>query len=330
MAHLPPQEIQYDESEDTYHELKQFAKILRVRTKRDWDVVCAFTGEEGSGKSCGAIQLAKLSDKNFSITQNEIIGINVKDIQDKMINLKPGAAIIADEAIKILYKQNWANKGQRFINILFTLARKENKITLLCIPRFRDLNEYFRNHRVKFWIHVIARGVGIVFVRDWSPFAKDPWWMDENQKIIDNALKSKRIHDINVELKMKILSRSKNFLTVIKFPDFTDEEREEYQQIIAPSKYEGAIESDDNIGAFAQRYKERFARIAFELIKRGMTLKQIERATGSPRSTLSSGLNSLPEYKSHLSNKKQLESNFNSPIKRTKTLKGVVGWRQNG
>ena len=220
---------------------RTFRKVVRS----DRDVVGAITGNEGEGKSALAIDMGKNCDPRFDIEQDEVGTTKKQEMLDKMMDKKRYGCVVVDEAIKKLYKQNWQSKSQRFLNQLYTLCRQENKITILCLPRFIDLNEFFRNHRVKYWIHIVQRGTAVAFMRDWSPFTKDPWWMAENQKIIDASSRGKSIVDIDVEDKLKILSKSKNFLMDFKFTDFDPEDKEKYLRCVGSKKYEGNLDDED-------------------------------------------------------------------------------------
>ena len=224
---------------------KLLCRTFYKRVRSDRDVVIALTGDEGEGKSNCAIQIAKESSPSFDIETDEVGSTLKQELQEKILDKKKYCAIVVDEAIKRLYKQNWQSKSQRFLNQLYTLCRQENKITVLCLPRFIDLNEFFRNHRVKFWIHIVQRGTAVVFMKDWSPFTKDPWWMVENQKIIDIQARNKSIVDIDVNLKVKILSKSKNFLLSFTFSDFDPEDKEKYLQYVGSNKYGNNLDAED-------------------------------------------------------------------------------------
>ena len=165
---------------------EKFVDVLKRRVKKDWDAVVGITGEEGSSKSTLASWLVYLGCIDDGKTEEEacqkfvdytIFSPNKNRVQEQITKSERYSIINADEAIKILYKQNWATPIQKFLNMFYALCRQENKISVLCMPRFLDFNEFFRNHRIKFWIHVVDRGVAVIFERDWFPTSSDPWFI---------------------------------------------------------------------------------------------------------------------------------------------------------
>lgn len=269
-----------------YKNLEIFAKILKKRIEKDWDVVIAITGEEGSGKSNLAIQIGKRVDPEFSLERNELKTTNIEEIEQKLKNLRKGSVIIADEAIKMLYKREWMTSSQIFINKLYTLARKENKITILCIPRFSDLNEYFRNHRVKFWIHILSRGHAVVFTKDWNPFAKDPWWMDRNMKLILDETRGKKFAEIPLEKKLKILRKTKNFLLYLTFPDFSEEEYKAYKEFLRSIEIEEEQKEKESKKDKEHELRKKLAEIALKIFEKTKNFRKTADVVGlSPQVT---------------------------------------------
>jgi hypothetical protein len=216
----------------------EYGPIIIKRLHSDRDAVIAITGEEGEGKSVLAVEIAMSIDKNFNMEQNCIFSPTVNEMKDKVVNLPRYSVIIADEAVKILYKLNWASRLSIFINQLYALCRKENKATILCMPRFTDFTEFFRNHRIKVWIHVLERGRAVMFSKAWSPFTKDPWYIDENQKQIDNEVKIKKFMDFDTDTKFNTLRKCRNYVTEINWNDLTPEIKEQYVRLRDKHKYD--------------------------------------------------------------------------------------------
>jgi hypothetical protein len=211
-----------------YLEVKDLVEIFLKRLKKDKDVACAISGYEGDGKSVLACQmvlenLKQIGRDEQSIKDNfneyMIYSPNREEMFKKITRKEKYTTINSDEAVKSLYKLNWASNSQKFLNMLFQLCRKENKINLLCIPRFTDLNEYFRNHRVMFWIHILETGTAVLMIRDWSPFSKDPWHLDENRKIIDMSRKRRKIGDFNISEKVGLMKKARGFVALLRWDD---------------------------------------------------------------------------------------------------------------
>lgn len=220
--------------------LQDLADKCIQRCELDYDMTIAFTGEEGVGKSTGAIQLARKIGKRengqftFCLSKNVLFSPSFENVQDAIKNLPQYAPIILDEAIKVLYKLRWHDKIQILLNQFFAICRQENKIAILCIPRFTDLNEYFRNHRVKIWIHVIDRGKAFVFVKDKNPFVKDVWHFREMEK----KMEKHNFNALSYRSKLKLLKRNKSFVGVLKFKDLPEAMSERYKKLKALKKYD--------------------------------------------------------------------------------------------
>jgi adenylate kinase family enzyme len=272
------QTIQKEESD-----IQMLAKRVKRRLHKDWDIVIAITGEEGSGKSSLAIQLGRLIDKDFDLEKNELFSPTTKELKKKMIGLPKFAVIIVDEAIKTMYKLNWSSRLSIFMNQLYALARKENKATILCMPRFRDFNEYFRNHRIKVWIHILERGRAVMFAKDWSPFCKDPWWCDENQKLIEKGTGRQKVISIDFNKKVKFLERTKNFVMEFEFEDLEEETRIKYKELVNKYKYKDM--NVDQLGEREKLNRDRLTTTLKVLKGQGLTYAQIQKLTGIPWET---------------------------------------------
>jgi len=236
---------------------KTVARSFYKRVKQNSDAVIALTGEEGIGKSSLAIYIGywccKFAGLTFSLKRNELYSPDEKEVFDKLTKLPKYSPIIADEAIKILYKLGW--QKQMYINQLYALARKENKITLLCMPKFTDFNIYFRNHRIKTWIHVLSRGQAVIFAKEASPFSKDPWNIDYNQKSIMENTKKKKFTEFDVEEKLYVLKKCKNYVSTLTFPQLPDHIEEQYEYLRDQVKYKG-MDSGDKSTPMSVREKK--------------------------------------------------------------------------
>ena len=149
---------------------------IHDRLDDDKDVVIAIDGEERIGKSTLSILLGFILDNRFDLEKNVAYLPTANEIESKFRMLKSKQYFSVDEAVKAFYKLHFMDRLQVRINEMYATEGWQNKITSLCIPRFTDLNEYFRNHRVKFWIKVIDRGKAIAFAKD---EINDMWHLKE-------------------------------------------------------------------------------------------------------------------------------------------------------
>lgn len=265
----------------------EFCEMLKRRINQNKDAVIAITGAEGEGKSTLAILLGKAIDKNFTLANNELIKPSAEELTDKVTTLPKGSVIICDESMRFLYKQEWQSRKQKFLNKLFSLCRQEEKIVFLVLPRFSDLNSYFRGWRVLSWIHVIERGHAILFSRDWSPFAPDIWWMEANQKLIEKYRGHKRLASYDVNDKKKLLSRVKNFIGDFEFPDLDEATKAEYLKMKAEISYSEDMMDEDSRSMREKRHLEELAKTISILISKGETQTSIAKQIGSNQQRIS-------------------------------------------
>lgn len=262
-----------------------FSNSIKKRLKDDWDIVMAWTGEEGSGKSTGAVMSGLLGDKNFDLVDNIAYLPNYEEVEGKFHNLQPQAFFNIDEATKVLYKLNWMNRLQVRINEMYQTERWQNKATQLCIPRIHDLNEHFRNHRVKVWIHIVARSTkmqlahAVAFIRDDTDiFHVDPWHMRDNHKIITRAKLSQKLVEIPVENKIQFYEKSPNFFFTFSFPPLPQPIEEAYKELKEYYRIKSSSQKEDS---------DPRLQVVLDLYRREWPQKDIANACGLHQTTVS-------------------------------------------
>lgn len=267
------------------------SKMAVKRATSNKDLCIGLSGKEGEGKTTLAIELSvaicREANLEFSLDENMIYSNEIQELKNKLTELPKVSPIVPDEAIKFLYKLNWASAGQRYINTLYSLARKENKITILPIPRFTDINEFFRNHRIRIWIHIVKEGHAVMFNQDWSPFSyKDPWMIQENEKIIEKIRKQKKFSLFTLQDKMRALRQCRNFVIAFKFPKLPDRIYGQYE-ILARQRYDD-LEEMFGIDEKGRKipYKEGLARMIEEMRKKDYDLERISYISGLPIPTI--------------------------------------------
>ena len=216
--------------------LRYLIHFIKRRLRKDWDIVIAMSGEEGSGKStCGGL-IAALIDKNFNLIDNMALLPDEKQIVSEYMKLKKYQCYVIDEAVRAFYKMSFMSKMTQTLVRMWATERYQNKATILIIPRFTDLVENFRNHRVKLWIHVIARGRALVYIRDDDPHNNDPWSINYARTVKKRYNAKKNLSLLTIEERVSIEKKLPNFLFEFKFPDYTPEFKKAYQKLKVKSR----------------------------------------------------------------------------------------------
>ncbi len=229
-------------------ELAEFAKYINKRLRKDWDLVIAITGEEGVGKSTLANLILWYLDDNYSVERNNLFNPNVEEVKEHILHKLPRySGVNLDEAIRVMYKLKWYDKLSIFLNQVYALCRKENKCTVLCIPNFQDLNPFFRQHRVRVWIHCLDRGKAVMFIKDNSPFVEDKWHLKESQKSINKTLRKYSILERTPDIMLKGLEKCTNFFSLLSYGPMPDQMAKEYKELASLVKYDLEVGQEETM-----------------------------------------------------------------------------------
>ncbi len=284
--------------------LDKLCEIFRKRVRKDWDLAIAITGEEGIGKSTAGIQIARRVDTDFELDRNILFSPTKKEMQQKIREDLPKYSVLdADEAMKILYKLDWQKDIQKKLNKIYALCRKENLVSIFCIPRFKDLNEYFRNHRIKVWIHVIERrenyARAVVMFKDTNPVHEDPWHLKKLKKASKNEKKYKSniFSSLSEKEQIRFFKKSPSFYDVITFKPLPKTMREKYEELRDSEKYKGLVE-DAKMNKHEKLWRKRCVRTYHILLKLfdDLPKKYVKMIVAEKMNTINSVV-SEPEYK---------------------------------
>lgn len=146
--------------------LKQELDRIKIAvTKKDRDFVMVVDGEEGSGKSVLAMQIAKYLDHDFNI---EKLSFNAEQFIDKIKKVKSNSCIVLDEAYNASNARASLTEVNRSMVAVATEMRQRNLFVIFVLPTFFDLDKYFALWRCRALIHVYFnkkgdRGKYIIF-----------------------------------------------------------------------------------------------------------------------------------------------------------------------
>lgn len=146
---------------------KELDKIKHRVLKKDHDWVCCIDGDEGSGKSVLAMQVAMYLDPKFNIDRVVFNSDDfLKAIKDPKI--KQGSCILLDEAFSAANSRSSMTEVNKSMVGVATEMRQKNLFVIIVLPSFFDLDRYFAIHRTNALLHVYLdanfnRGQYIIF-----------------------------------------------------------------------------------------------------------------------------------------------------------------------
>lgn len=127
-------------------------EVIRKKVKNDdEDYFIAIDGQEGSGKSLLAQQIAKRLDPTFDLSRMVFSG---KEFQDAVLRAKPQQAIVFDEAFRGLSSRGALTEVNKLLVGLMMECRQKNLFVIIVMPSFFLLDKYVAIWRAKGLFHV--------------------------------------------------------------------------------------------------------------------------------------------------------------------------------
>lgn len=120
----------------------------------DWDMFFVIDGEEGSGKSVHAMQIASFLDPTFDIDRITYSPFAFKKSIDD--NTEPYKAYLYDEGFSGMSSRRSGSYINHVLNSLFSKVRRKKLFIILVMPSFFELDKYPAIHRSRCLIHVYA------------------------------------------------------------------------------------------------------------------------------------------------------------------------------
>ena len=130
-------------------------KVVKQKLQMQNDQFIVITGVEGTGKSTLALQMASVIDPDFTVKQ---IAYTALDFYRLVEKLPRGRAIVIDEAHRLLAADMTTTRDQHDLVLLLQEMRQAGLCVILCLPYFRGLQKYLRQHRTDSLMMVSKRG----------------------------------------------------------------------------------------------------------------------------------------------------------------------------
>lgn len=143
------------------------AHVIPAVQKKDFDYLLIVDGEEGSGKSVFSMQLAKILDPNFCLSQ---VVFTPKEFIKAIVDAKPHSCIVFDEAFTGLSSRSSLSEVNQLLVSLMMEMRQKNLFVIVVMPTFFMLDRYVILHRARGLFHVYLHGLNRGY---WRFFSKD-------------------------------------------------------------------------------------------------------------------------------------------------------------
>lgn len=121
---------------------------------QDMDFVILVDGNEGSGKSVLAMQIAQFLDIDGIIDINTQLCFYPEEVKKAILNLKKFKAIVWDEARRGLNRRRSTEKVNIEMTDLFAECRQHNLFLVVVMPSFYDMDMNLAVWRSRALVHV--------------------------------------------------------------------------------------------------------------------------------------------------------------------------------
>ena len=131
--------------------LKSNLDIAKEVIKKDWDMVFAYDGYEGSGKSVKAMQDAFYCDPTLT---NERIVFTPYQFRKAVLSAQKYQAVVYDEAYTGLSSRATMSLINKALVSMLAEIRQKNLFVFVVMPSFFDLDKYVALWRSRALIHI--------------------------------------------------------------------------------------------------------------------------------------------------------------------------------
>ena len=191
-----------------------------------------------TGKSSAGIMLCREWCRLLGIQFNpkKHIAYSNADVQNKIETLPNFSPLLIDEAVKFASSAEWNKAENKELKKKLAVVRAKHLLFVLCFPlKVNKLEKNYLDSFVTYWVDLISRGNGVIFVKDKNP-TEDSWRMRDFERVGSYT----EFTDISKVKEM--LKKHPNFWTMIRFPKPPDWLYKKYLEVREKNIYD-----DDNV-----------------------------------------------------------------------------------
>jgi hypothetical protein len=126
-------------------------KLAKQVVKKDWDMLFAVDGMEGSGKSVFTQQAAHFCDPTLDVSR---VVFTPKEFREAIMKAEKFQAVVYDEAYTGLSSRATMSLINRTLVSMIAEIRQRNLFVFVVMPTFFDLDKYIALWRSRALIHV--------------------------------------------------------------------------------------------------------------------------------------------------------------------------------
>lgn len=241
---------------------------IRAKVRDNNDVIICIDGDEGVGKSFFGMKLAKDLDAAFGLTTSVLFRPTEEQLRDSLFNkVKQYGVGMVDEAMDVMYKRRAMTSENIRLNQLFAKIRKFNRIVILILPSFYDLDPFFRQRRVKVRISIIERGLGFCMISSKIEGNNDPWFFDYNKKIMEEEIAHQKVTYLDSYEKLAMYEQYRCFFCPIvwSLDDVAPELWADYERMAKAANEKAEAElakQEQDLNVYEKRYRSLFVTLA--------------------------------------------------------------------
>lgn len=250
---------------------ERWAKDARAYVRQNNDMVICIDGREGKGKSKLGLKIARDLDTDFTLEKNVLFRPTPETIEERIFQIKKYGVLMLDEAMDVLYKRSSGTSENIGINKLFARVRKFNRIVILILPDFNDLDIFFRKRRVQVRINCIDRGIGwIAIAKDYAG-TSDPWFFEENNKIAMDAIGDLDVSRATPMEKLSVYEHFTGFYSPVLWKNdcVPTELWDAYEKMAMDANLKAVVKSEksEGLNVNEKKYRHYFACLAQKYMK---------------------------------------------------------------
>lgn len=162
---------------EKYKVFKYFVRYCLYRNLANFDTMILISGDKGTGKSSFAIMLARewCSLLGISFSSRNHMAYSNAQAMERIGNLNRFSPLICDEAVNFASAAEWAKLENRELRKKIAQVRTRHLFFILCWPmKVNKIEKSYLDSFVNYWIHIMKRGVGAIFIKDINPVT-DSW-----------------------------------------------------------------------------------------------------------------------------------------------------------